>query len=57
MEELKPATCPNCRSPLDARPGSTEIKCAYCGSSITVSEHLDSTPEATFIRIFRISNY
>jgi len=45
MEELKPATCPNCGSPLDVKPGDTEIKCAYCGSSIIVSEHLDSTPE------------
>ena len=46
MEELKPATCPNCGSPLDVKPGDTEIKCSYCGSSIIVSEHPDSTPEA-----------
>ena len=46
MEELKPSTCPNCGSPLDVKPGDTQIKCAYCGSSITVSEHPDSTPEA-----------
>jgi len=46
MEELKPATCPNCGSPLDVKPGDTEIKCSYCGSTITVSEHPDSTPEA-----------
>ena len=46
MEELKPSTCPNCGSPLDVKPGDTRIKCAYCGSSITVSEHPDSTPEA-----------
>ncbi len=45
MEELKPTTCPNCGSPLDVKPGDTRIKCAYCGSSITVSEHPDSTPE------------
>jgi len=45
MEELKPATCPNCGSPLDVKPGDTLIKCAYCGSSIEVSEHPDSTPE------------
>ncbi|MGD0876575.1 MAG: hypothetical protein ABSA01_00325 [Anaerolineales bacterium] len=45
MEELKPATCPNCGSPLDVKPGDTEIKCAYCGSSIIVGEHPDSTPE------------
>ena len=45
MEELKPSTCPNCGSPLDVKPGDTRIKCAYCGSSITVSEHEDSTPE------------
>jgi LSD1 subclass zinc finger protein len=45
MEELKPSTCPNCGSPLDVKPGDTRIKCAYCGSSITVSEHPDSTPE------------
>lgn len=46
MEELKPSTCPNCGSPLDVKPGDTRIKCAYCGSSIEVSEHPDSTPEA-----------
>ena len=46
MEELKPSTCPNCGSPLDVKPGDTRIKCAYCGSSILVSEHPDSTPEA-----------
>ena len=46
MEELKPSTCPNCGSPLDVKPGDTRIKCSYCGSSITVSEHPDSTPEA-----------
>jgi len=45
MEELKPSTCPNCGSPLDVKPGDTQIKCAYCGSSIQVSEHPDSTPE------------
>src|SRR5664280_2718893 len=45
MEELKPATCPNCGSPLDVKPGDTEIKCAYCGSSIIVSDRPDSTPE------------
>jgi LSD1 subclass zinc finger protein len=45
MEELKPSTCPNCGSPLDVKPGDTRIKCAYCGSSIMVSEHPDSTPE------------
>jgi len=45
MEELKPSTCPNCGSPLDVKPGDTRVKCAYCGSSITVSEHPDSTPE------------
>ena len=45
MEELKPSTCPNCGSPLDVKPGDTNIKCAYCGSSILVSEHPDSTPE------------
>jgi len=45
MEELKPTTCPNCGSPLDVKPGDTRVKCAYCGSSITVSEHADSTPE------------
>jgi LSD1 subclass zinc finger protein len=56
MEERKPATCPNCGAPLDAKPGGIEIKCAYCGSSIIVSEHLDSTPQASLIRVFRISN-
>ena len=45
MEELKPSTCPNCGSPLDVKPGDTRIKCAYCGSSILVSEHPDSTQE------------
>ncbi|MGB8213638.1 MAG: hypothetical protein WCE68_08775 [Anaerolineales bacterium] len=46
MTEFKNATCPNCGSPLDFKPGDTRIKCAYCGSSILVSEHEDSTPEA-----------
>jgi len=46
MEELKPSTCPNCGSPLEVKPGEPRIKCAYCGSSIEVSEHPDSTPEA-----------
>jgi len=46
MEELKPSTCPNCGSPLEVKPGDTQVKCAYCGSTITVSEHPDSTPEA-----------
>ncbi len=46
MEELKPATCPNCGSPLDVKSGDAEVKCAYCGSSIIVTKHPDSTPEA-----------
>ena len=45
MAELQSSTCPNCGSPLEVKPGDTRIKCAYCGSSITVSEHENSTPE------------
>jgi LSD1 subclass zinc finger protein len=45
MEDLQSSTCPNCGSPLDVKPGDTRIKCAYCGSSIVVSEHEDSTAE------------
>jgi LSD1 subclass zinc finger protein len=45
MAELQSSTCPNCGSPLEVKPGDTRIKCAYCGSSIVVSEHENSTPE------------
>jgi LSD1 subclass zinc finger protein len=45
MAELQSSTCPNCGSPLEVKPGDTRIKCAYCGSSIVVSEHQNSTPE------------
>ena len=45
MTKLQNSTCPNCGSPLDVKPGDTRIKCAYCGSSILVSENEDSTPE------------
>jgi DNA-directed RNA polymerase subunit RPC12/RpoP len=46
MAELQPSTCPNCGSPLDVKPGDTRVKCSYCGSSIVVSEHENSTPES-----------
>jgi LSD1 subclass zinc finger protein len=46
MAELQSSTCPNCGSPLEVKPGDTRIKCAYCGSSIVVSEHENSNPEA-----------
>jgi len=45
MAELDISTCPNCGSPLDVKPGDTRVKCAYCGSSIAVSEHEASTSE------------
>jgi LSD1 subclass zinc finger protein len=45
MGENQSSTCPNCGSPLDVKPGDTRIKCAYCGSSIVVGEHEDSTAE------------
>jgi LSD1 subclass zinc finger protein len=46
MTEFQSASnCPNCGSPLDVKPGDTRVKCAYCGSSIVVSEHENSTPE------------
>jgi LSD1 subclass zinc finger protein len=45
MAELQSSTCPNCGSPLDVKPGDTRIKCSYCGSSIVVSEHENSTLE------------
>ena len=45
MADLQVSTCPNCGSPLDVKPGDTKIKCAYCGSIITVNEHENSTPE------------
>jgi LSD1 subclass zinc finger protein len=46
MTEIQSSTCPNCGSPLEVKPGDTRVKCAYCGSSIVVSEHENSTPES-----------
>ncbi len=46
MAEIQSSTCPNCGSPLEVKPGDTRVKCAYCGSSIVVSEHENSTPES-----------
>jgi LSD1 subclass zinc finger protein len=45
MADLQVSTCPNCGSPLDVKPGDKKVKCAYCGSIITVNEHENSTPE------------
>lgn len=45
MTDLKASTCPNCGSPLDIKAGDTKVKCAYCGSIITVNEHENSTAE------------
>jgi LSD1 subclass zinc finger protein len=55
MAELQSSTCPNCGSPLDVKPGDSRVKCAYCGSSIAVSEHADSTPESPQF-IFKIDD-